>query len=105
MKQHLFKTLHQQSLAGMACAAVGLVLMITASPALAQDGQHMMGDHAQGMMGNATGQAMMGSDHGQGMMNGHNHRQGMMGADGHMMGSDNYRMMSNDHGMRGRDDQ
>lgn len=105
MKQHLFKSLRSHGFAGPACAAAGLVLMIAASPALAQDGQHMMGEHSQGMMGSDDGQVMMGNTTGQGMMNDGDHRNDMMGADGHMMGNSSHDMMSNDHGMRGRDDQ
>ena len=60
-------------------------LAITAAPALAQNGGHMMGDHNQGMMGN---------DHGQ----------GTMGNDGHMMGDGN-NTMGNGHNMSGHDGQ
>ena len=95
--QYLFKMLYPYGLATTACAAAGLVLMITASPAMAQDGQHMMGEHSQGMMGNMPGQGIMDdSDHRQEMM---------MGADGNMMGHDNHHMTTNDRSMRGRDGQ
>ena len=105
MKQHLFKTSHPRGRATRVFAAAGFVLLVTASLAMAQDGQHMMGEHSQGMMGNKTGQGMMGNATGQGMTKDGDHRQEMMGADGHMMDTDNHHMTRNDHGTHGRDRQ
>jgi hypothetical protein len=53
------------------------VLALAASPALAQNDGHMMGDHGQGMMGD--------NDHNKSMMDDGDHGQGMMGNDGHGM--------------------
>jgi hypothetical protein len=54
-------------------------LAIISSPALAQGGQHMMGNNGQGMMsGDDHTQHMMGIN-GQGMMGGDDHAQHMMG--------------------------
>jgi hypothetical protein len=69
------------------------VLALAASPALAQNDGHMMGDHDQGMMGD--------NDHSKGLMDDGDHGQGMMGDDGHGQGMDD-----GDHGqgMMGDDD-
>lgn len=105
MKQHFFKTTSPRGFAGLASAAAGLTLMITAPTALAQDGRHMLGEHSQGMMGTPAGHGMMGDTTGQGMMNNGDHSQEMMGADDHMMGNDSHHMTGNSHGMHGPDRQ
>jgi hypothetical protein len=80
--------------------AVSTALAVISSSALAQGGQHMKGEHNQGMMdGDDHGQGMMGKN-GQGMMGGEEHGQGMMSGDDH-----GQHMMGNDDGPKGQDSQ
>jgi Spy/CpxP family protein refolding chaperone len=63
--------------------AACMALTMTAVPALAQNGQNMMGDHNQGMMNDGDhGQGTMGN--GGHMMGDEDHGQGTMGNGGHM---------------------
>lgn len=82
-----------------------LAMTAPAASALAQGSQHRMDDHDQSTMG--SGQGMMNGDRGQANM-GHENHQGMMNDGEHdqgMMGGGNHNMMGNDHNMSGQDGQ
>lgn len=104
MIQHLVQSL--RSHAGPVCAAVGLALMISASPVSAQDvskdnpqgGATMMGPHTSGIMDGHSGQSMMGNSNSHDMMMDGDHR--AMGSDGHMMGSGSSPMTNGDRDMQ-----